>query len=102
MLHWHGDRVRLPSTAQLLASTLLCPEQIFRLGPRAYGLQCHVEVLPGDLDRWLLEDGAYVEAALGPGGAERIRLEAHHWGERCRRQGRRLIDNLLDRLAPGT
>jgi GMP synthase-like glutamine amidotransferase len=101
MLHWHGDRVRLPATAQLLASTLLCPEQIFRLGPRAYGLQCHVEVLPGDLERWLQEDGAYVEAALGPGGAERIRLEAHRWGERCRRQGRRLIDNLLDLLAPG-
>jgi GMP synthase-like glutamine amidotransferase len=101
MLHWHGDRVLLPATAQLLASTLHCPEQIFRLGPQAFGLQCHVEVLPGDLERWLQEDGAYVEAALGQGGAERIRREARIWGARSRRQGRRLIDNLLDLLDPG-
>lgn len=98
MLHWHGDRVRLPAAAALLGSTLLCPEQIFRLGARAYGLQCHVEVLPGDLQRWLEEDVAYVAGALGSGGSERVQADARRWGARAARQGRRLIDNLLDLL----
>ncbi|QNI70134.1 Glutamine amidotransferase class-I [Cyanobium sp. NS01] len=102
MLHWHGDRVRLPAGAELLGSTLLCPEQIFRLGARAYGLQCHGEVLERDLQRWLEEDAAYVAAALGPGGVERIHADTRRWGARAERQGRRLIDNLLDLLVQTT
>ncbi len=37
MLHWHGDRIVLPPDATLLASTLHCPEQMFRLGRHAWG-----------------------------------------------------------------
>ncbi|MFQ6539173.1 MULTISPECIES: type 1 glutamine amidotransferase [Aphanothece] len=99
VLHWHGDRILLPEGATLLASSLLCREQMFRLGSRALGLQFHVELLPDDLERWLQEDGAYVEEALGPAGAVRLREEAGRWGDRARRQGRRLIDNLLDGMA---
>ena len=99
VLHWHGDRLRLPQGATLLASSLHCPEQMYRLGEQAFGLQFHVELLPGDLERWIQEDSAYVAEALGPGGADRLRHGDSLWGERVRRQGRRLIDNLLDHLA---
>jgi GMP synthase (glutamine-hydrolysing) len=64
VLHWHGDTFELPAGAVRLASTARYPNQAFRLGKRAYGLQFHVEVdeaaatamepqLPGDvpLDR---------------------------------------------------
>jgi GMP synthase-like glutamine amidotransferase len=64
VLHWHGDTYSLPPDAVPLASSDRYPQQAFRIGARAYGLQFHVEVdeaaaramephLPGDvrLDR---------------------------------------------------
>jgi GMP synthase-like glutamine amidotransferase len=99
VLHWHGDRIRLPDGATLLGSTSLCAEQMFRIGHQAYGLQFHVEVADASLERWLDEDGDYVRMALGPGGAEAVRAGRDRWGEAGERQGRRLINNLLDRLS---
>jgi len=98
VLHWHGDRIHLPAGATLLGSTLHCPEQFFRLGDHAWGLQFHIEVASGDLDRWLEEDAAYVLEALGPGGAERIREGQRRWGTAVARSGRRLIHNIFDRI----
>lgn len=42
--HWHGDRFDLPSGAELLASSGLTPNQAFRYGKSAYGIQFHLEV----------------------------------------------------------
>lgn len=98
VLHWHGDRCVLPPGAELLASSLHCREQAFRLGPVAYGLQFHVELEPPMLERWLMEDNAYVVAALGPEGPAHLRADARRWGERLERQGRRLVANLFDQL----
>lgn len=47
VLHWHGETCTLPPGAVLLASSDRYPNQAFRVGARAWGLQCHVEV---DLD----------------------------------------------------
>jgi len=44
VLHWHGDTVELPPGAELLASSDRYPNQAFRVGPVAWGLQFHVEV----------------------------------------------------------
>jgi GMP synthase-like glutamine amidotransferase len=99
VLHWHGDRLRLPPAATLLASTLPCPEQFFRLGRRAYGLQFHVEVTAAALERWIHADAAYVQAALGPEGAARLRADADRWLSVATPSWRRLIDNLFDVLA---
>lgn len=101
VLHWHGDRCVLPPEAELLASSLHCREQAFRLGPLAYGLQFHVEVEPPMLERWLVEDSAYLLAALGPEGPARLRTDARRWGEQLLRQGRRLVANLFDQLTDG-
>ena len=32
VLHWHGDRILLPSTAELLARSCRCQEQLFSVG----------------------------------------------------------------------
>lgn len=42
--HWHGDTFDLPSGAIRLGSSAKTVEQGFRFGPRAYGLQFHLEV----------------------------------------------------------
>jgi GMP synthase (glutamine-hydrolysing) len=98
VLHWHGDRCLLPPQAELLASSLHCREQAFRIGARAVGLQFHVEVQPEQLELWLHDDRDYVVGALGPGGVERIRADAERWGAEVTRQGERLIANILDLL----
>jgi GMP synthase-like glutamine amidotransferase len=98
VLHWHGDRCVLPPQAELLASSLHCPEQAFRIGPRAVGLQFHVELLPEQLEQWLRHDRDYVIGALGPAGVERIRADGRRWGAQVARQGGRLIANLFDLL----
>lgn len=99
VLHWHGDRIRLPAGATLLGSTALCAEQMFRIGHHAHGLQFHVEVTDSALERWLMEDAAWVRTALGPDGVEQVREGQARWGEAVEHQGRRLINNLLDRVA---
>jgi GMP synthase-like glutamine amidotransferase len=59
VLHWHGDTFELPAGARHLARSERYPNQAFRLGPCAWGLQFHLEV-----------DGAAVAAFLAAFGAE--------------------------------
>ena len=49
VVHWHHDTFDLPGGAVLLASSERYRHQAFRVGPRAYGLQFHVELGPADL-----------------------------------------------------
>jgi GMP synthase (glutamine-hydrolysing) len=72
VLHWHGDRFAIPAGAHRLASTETCDNQAFALGPNLLGLQFHLEVPPGAVERWLI---GYVDSlsALGiePGDLRR-------------------------------
>jgi GMP synthase-like glutamine amidotransferase len=98
VLHWHGDTFDLPPGATLLASTLACPNQMFRFGRRAYGLQFHVEVTAEEIPRWVREDEAFVVAANGAGGPARILADTARYMARYRRIGDRMIQNLLSTL----
>ena len=44
VIHWHNDMPGSTQTAVLLASSQGCPIQGYRYGPRAYGLQFHMEI----------------------------------------------------------
>jgi GMP synthase-like glutamine amidotransferase len=44
VLHWHGDTFELPPGAQRLAGSPVYPQQGFRVGTCAWGLQFHLEV----------------------------------------------------------
>jgi len=41
--HWHGDAFTLPEGAVALAGSTMTPLQAFRYGPRAWGVQFHLE-----------------------------------------------------------
>lgn len=49
---WHGDTFYPPPGAQLLAGSLACPRQAFRVGKHIYGLQFHPEVTREIVDCW--------------------------------------------------
>jgi GMP synthase (glutamine-hydrolysing) len=95
MLHWHGDTFDLPRGATLLASTLHCPHQMFRVKTRLFGVQFHPEVDESDIATWIDADGEYIEGALGPGGAARIAVDTQRLAPRLRERGDRLLDNLV-------
>ena len=68
-LQWHGDTFDLPDGAVLLAGSPSYPNQAFRCGARAYGVQFHLEVKDAMAREWA-QVPAYVpslEQALGPG-----------------------------------
>jgi GMP synthase (glutamine-hydrolysing) len=53
VFHWHGDTFDLPAGAIHLASSARCVQQAFRYGPRAWGLQFHIEMTAAMVDDWL-------------------------------------------------
>lgn len=95
VVHWHGDTFDLPTAATLLASTLACPHQFFRLGKNAFGLQFHVEVTAEQVAQWVVDDAAFVHAAGGLGNGARILADTERLMPEHRVQGDRLIRNLL-------
>jgi GMP synthase (glutamine-hydrolysing) len=73
-LQWHGDTFDLPEDAVLLAGSPLCPNQAFRVGSHAYGLQFHLEVSPELAREWAAVP-AYresLESTLGAGALDRL------------------------------
>jgi GMP synthase-like glutamine amidotransferase len=67
VLHWHGDTFDLPAGAQRLAHNARYPNQAFRVGEAAWGLQFHLEVTVDAVEGLL---GAFpIDAAQAPGGA---------------------------------
>lgn len=55
--HWHSEGFELPAGAELLAEGPTFPNQAFRYGARAYGLQFHPEVTHHMMCRWTVIGG---------------------------------------------
>lgn len=53
VFHWHGETFDLPAGAVRLAGSPDYPNQAYRLGRLAYGLQFHLEVTGKLLATWL-------------------------------------------------
>jgi GMP synthase-like glutamine amidotransferase len=68
-LQWHGDTFDLPDGAELLATSPVARNQAFRVGPRAYGIQFHVEVTAEQVDQWAAVP-AYAESLRATLGEE--------------------------------
>jgi len=95
VLHWHGDTFDLPPSAVRLAQSLACENQMFRVGPRAFGLQFHVEITRADVETWVREDADFVRLANGSRGPERILADTERHVARHTEIGDRLLDNLF-------
>ena len=90
VLHWHGDGCDLPAGASLLASTAVCPVQMFRLG-RSFGMQFHPEIDGPTACLWAQEDADFVRAANGPDGVERLQAASPEVAQRTLAHRRRLL-----------
>jgi GMP synthase (glutamine-hydrolysing) len=74
--HWHGDAFTLPGGAVALASSALTPLQAFRAGPRAWGVQFHLETDARVLDAMLRSGQAELNQAGVDGSAIHARAAA--------------------------
>jgi GMP synthase (glutamine-hydrolysing) len=97
-LQWHGDTFDLPDGATLLASSSAYPNQAFRVGQTAYGVQFHVEVTDQMAREWA-QVPAYAEYAdrvLGAGGIDRLMAEFDAARDRMLDVGRRMFERWVE------
>jgi GMP synthase (glutamine-hydrolysing) len=98
--HWHQEGFEVPSGAELLVAGQDFPNQAFRFGSHAYGLQFHPEVTPDVALRWLDSAADHLtrpgaqDRATQSAGMARFDQAMHRW-----------LDAFLDRwldLAPAS
>ena len=99
---WHHARVeRPPQGARVLATSPETAVEAMAWGPRALGLQFHLEADAGTLDGWLTEGGhrGALEAALGTAGAERAVAANRAETDALKRTAERVYINWLQAAA---
>ncbi|MEI6792521.1 MAG: type 1 glutamine amidotransferase [Actinomycetes bacterium] len=97
-LQWHGDTFDLPEGGVSLASSPAAPNQAFRFGDAAYGIQFHLEVTPEMADQWagVPEYSAALTATLGEEGGKEFLAKATARHEELGSDAKLLISGWLD------
>ena len=98
VLHWHGDRIILPNTAKLIASSRRCKEQFFRIGLLAYGIQFHVEIDDAMVNTWIKEDKIFISSALGAEGQSILRRQQKEFGNKTLDSRLKFLNKMFDLL----
>jgi GMP synthase-like glutamine amidotransferase len=92
VVQWHWDAVvALPPRTTLLMSSTTYPNQAFRVGERAWGIQFHVEADPDMLGRWAASAGDAVPDGLLERAVAELDEVAEVWGEVLRRFARLVV-----------
>jgi GMP synthase (glutamine-hydrolysing) len=101
VFHLHGEAVHLTSAmkpeAQLLATADVVPNQVIKVGERAYGTQGHFELTPQLLENWLQVDPDLL--ALGTQGIEQLRADFQEKQKEYTKTAKTIFNNFLDLLA---
>ncbi len=98
VLQWHEAEVTQPPVgARVLARSPACAVQAFAWGPRALGVQFHVEAEADTVARWADVSGwrPQIEARLGPGGTDRLIADCARHEAEFTRLARALWGNWL-------
>jgi GMP synthase-like glutamine amidotransferase len=97
VIHWHEEIFDMPGGAVKLASSENTPNQAFRIGRRAYGLQYHIEVSPAMLDIWFgyPDYKKLIREVLGPDGPDKIASDRSTHYPIYKQHTRTLFENFL-------
>lgn len=76
--HWHNEGFEVPPEGELLARGRTFPNQAFRIGEHAYGLQFHPETTVAMLTDWIEEAEHMLEAPGAQRREEQLRAAAVH------------------------
>lgn len=97
IMQWHHAEVtKLPTGAEVLASSATSPVQIMSIGREIIATQFHGELTPELIARWahLPQYITWLEAAMGPGAYARIAAQSKSQMPRTERVSRTMFDNL--------
>jgi GMP synthase-like glutamine amidotransferase len=96
-LQWHGDTFELPEGAVRLARSEQVPNQAFRAGERAYGVQFHLEVTGEMLREWAQIPAyrASLAETLGEARGAEFIADAERRAEEFHPSARNLLANWL-------
>lgn len=86
----HGETVVLTNKTELLATGKFCRNQIIKIGPNAFGIQCHFELTPEMFEDWINED-----SDLKLLDKEKLLTDFESIKKEYYRTGDRLIHNFL-------
>lgn len=95
-LQWHEWQVKeLPLGAVPLDRSAACPIQAMRAGPRAWGVQFHIEAHDDTVNEWLAPEGheEELQRVMGPDARAEFDFQATQNMVRLNRDARRLFDN---------
>ncbi len=94
---WHGDTFDIPEGGVRLASSEVCPNQAFRWGRHAYGIQFHLEVSTDLARSWgaVPEYKGGLERTLGPGALDHLVADLDSNGKSLNSAGRALFERWL-------
>jgi GMP synthase (glutamine-hydrolysing) len=96
VFQWHGETFDLPAEACGLAGNQAYPNQAFRYGEAAYGLQFHLEITKPMMKVWLSSWAEEIrEARPQPITAQSILGEGKIYLERVNRQARDLFGRFV-------
>ncbi len=98
VLHWHGDRILLPTKAELIASSRRCKEQLFRIGSFAYGIQFHVEIDDEMVNTWIKEDKTFISSSLVVDGQSILKQQQKEFGQKTLNSRLEFLNILFDLL----
>lgn len=76
--HWHCEGFELPAGADLLASSERFPQQAYRYGSQAFGVQFHPEVNQRILETWLVKGADHLNFPGAQSAAEQRKGHAQH------------------------
>jgi len=82
--HWHHEGFELPAGAELLALGDAFPNQAYRYGRAAFGLQFHPEVTSAMRRRWVVSGASELKR---PGAQSAAQQEAHGGSHEARMHG---------------
>ena len=91
---WHNEGFAVPEGSELLATGEVYPNQAFRAGRRAFGLQFHPETTPQMRNEWLDASGHMLNRA-GAHGRERQAADARRFDQPMADWLLDLVDNHL-------
>src|SRR5512132_1279795 len=96
-LQWHGDTFSLPEGAVLLASSPAYPNQAFRWGRSAYGVQFHLELSREMAAEWarVPSYADALESVLGRGAETALVDALTTHADELRAHGRRMFERWL-------
>ncbi len=96
VLHWHGDRILLPTSAKLIAGSSRCEEQLFKIGSLAYGIQFHVETDNVMVNTWIEEDKEFISSNLGIDGQSILKKQQIEYSNKTLETRLLFLNRLFD------